>query len=100
MTMQEGQEVLLKRWVGKYGKVNHVITEPDGDDSVIVDLEPVRCRASDLEVIPALPTAADLKADHDRRGAVIDRFQSNPSDPQNLKELLGVLRELGWLHKK
>ena len=97
---QKGQEVLLKGWVGKYGKVNHVIAEPDGDDSVIVDLEPVRCRASDLEVIPALPTPEGLKADHDRRGAVIDRFLSNPSDPHSLEELRGVLRELGWLRKK
>lgn len=99
MTLQKGQEVLLKRWVGKYGKVNRVIAEPDGDDSVVVDLEPIRCRASDLEVIPALPTREELKADYERQSAICERFQSNPSDPQNLKELLDVLRELGWLRK-
>jgi hypothetical protein len=53
-----------------------------------------------LEVIPALPTPEELKADHDRRGAVIDRFLSNPADPHSLEELRGVLRELGWLRKK
>lgn len=92
--------MLLKRWVGKYGKVKHVIIEPDGDDSVIVDLDPVRCHVSDLEVIPAIPTDDELKAEYDRRVAIIENFTSNPSDPERFQELLNVLRDIGLLPKR
>jgi hypothetical protein len=83
-----------------YGKITHVIPEPDGDDSVVVQLEPIRCHASDLELIPALPTRDEVLATERRHGAVIDAFVSNPSDPQRFQELLVVFRERGWLKRK
>jgi hypothetical protein len=83
-----------------YGKITHVIPEPDGDDSVVVQLEPIRCHASDLELIPSFPTRDEVLATERRHGAVIDAFVSNPSDPQRFQELLVVFRERGWLKRK
>jgi hypothetical protein len=100
MTFKPGQEVHLKRTSPMYGKITHVIPEPDGDDSVVVQLEPIRCHASDLELIPALPTRDEVLATERRHGAVIDAFVSNPSDPQRFQELLVVFRERGWLKRK
>jgi len=100
MSFKIGQEVHLKRTAPMYGKITHVIPEPGGDDSVVIQLDPIRCHASDLELIQALPTRDEMLATEQRHGAVIDAFVANPSDPQRFQELLVVFRECGLLKKK
>lgn len=83
-----------------YGKIIHVMPGPDGDDSAVVQPDPIRCHSSDLELIPALPTRDEMLATERRHGAVIEACVSNPSDPQRFQELLVVFRERGWLKTK
>jgi hypothetical protein len=97
MSLRSGQKVLLKSAVPIYGTISQVIAEPGGNDSVIVQPDPIRRHASDLELIAAPPTTEEVAAAEARHVAAFKAWESNPSDPNRVEALLVALRELGWL---
>jgi len=96
MSLNKGQQVRLKRVSARYGTITNVIAEPDGNDSVVVQMN-VRCHASDVEPLESPPTTQQMMAEADRHAAVFDGFASNPTDPERLQQVLLSMRQLGWL---
>ena len=87
----------MKSTTSIYGEVTNIIAEPDGNNSVIVQLGSVRRRESDLELVQAAPTQEELAAPNARHATAFKEWESNPSDPNRVQELRATLRELGWL---
>jgi hypothetical protein len=96
-SFKPGQEVRVKSLPTSIdGKVTKILPEPDGNDTVIVQIS-IRRRASDLELIATSPTAEEVSATVARRAAAFKAWEANPSDLNRVEALELVVRELGLL---
>jgi hypothetical protein len=97
MSLKPGQEVRVRSLPSSIdGKITKILPEPDGNDSVVIQIS-IRRRASDLELIPTPPTTEEVSATEARRAAAFKAWEANPSDPNRIEVLRATLRELGWL---
>jgi hypothetical protein len=97
MSLKPGQKVRVKSLPSSIdGEIAKIVREPDGDDSVVIQIS-IRRRASDLELIPTSPTTEEVSATEARRAAAFKAWEANPSDPNGIEALRAALRELGWM---
>jgi hypothetical protein len=97
MSLKLGQEVRVKSLPSSiYGEIDAIIPEPDGNDTVIVQIS-IRRRASDLELMARARPRKRCQRLTPVATLPSKAWEANPSDPNRVEALQLVLREFGWL---
>jgi len=100
MTFTTGHTVLVKGAHTIYGKIARVIEDRGDEPSYVVELDPLRCRASDL--VSAEPPDSTRKYSVDDWNSAAEaatQWAANQSDHEAIARMWEALRKLGLLRE-